>query len=711
MSDHELNESRYEPVGSGESPPSASSRDHLRPHPLGDDGPGSRFAAVVNEVSSASGHGGNTSRPLASILRKVVRKPQDGHSYVSTTSGPSAGGGGPQLEPSSSDFASPRISIRPQVQFGNVEMMEVVTPSGIGQESSTLPRSPTADMEYSSSPPTARPIPRRQTSSLSQSTSAAPGGDSPIDVTPVNSNDSPPFAPVDRQPVSAFEKSPSMTSLSSNTPLTRPFSSGEDSTAFRKSSKDAVRSSAHLRRQSSSPSSHNHPLGGDAPLKSADLDEMLIGFDPEHHMINFVKLREHLEHVLPPSRRHARTSNDTGAVPPFAGGDEYVSISLPTAEDAVAADERALSGERVTYYSMDNGIIESTTFEGLSKFKPLEDLLRSQYFWIDVEAPTADDMKCFANIFNIHPLTVEDIITQGTREKFEMYKAYYYICYCAFDQNPDSPTYMESFNVNLLIYSNFVISFHSYPLQTVRNVIRRLDLLKSYLKITTHWINYAILDDITDQYLPLIQSLEMEVDSIDDLVLVISQTEQADMLRRIAHARKRVMTLQRLLVAKSDVLRVLMKRLEGMANGGPTATTVSDLTPVYAAMLKDTCLYLGDVQDHVITMVQTLGHIDTTLNRCHSNYLAQINIELTTSSNTANDAVAKLTGLASILVPLNVVTGLWGMNVHVPGQNTGSADEGYAWFIAICVSMVAIVAGGLIAVQYMGIVGVRTRGK
>ena len=102
----------------------------------------------------------------------------------------------------------------------------------------------------------------------------------------------------------------------------------------------------------------------------------------------------------------------------------------------------------------------------------------------------------------------------------------------------------------------------------------------------------SLLDDITDKYQPLIHSVEMEVDSIDDLVLVISQSEQSDMLRRIANARKRVMTLQRLLVAKSDVLRVLMKRLDGMATGNSNTHNLE-----YIAMLRDIGLYLGDVQD------------------------------------------------------------------------------------------------------------------
>jgi magnesium transporter len=242
-----------------------------------------------------------------------------------------------------------------------------------------------------------------------------------------------------------------------------------------------------------------------------------------------------------------------------------------------------------------------------------------------------------------------------------------------------------------------------------------------------------ILDDITDKYTPLIRSVELEVESIDELVFVISGYEQSDMLRRIASARKRVTILQKLLVAKADVLRMIAKRLEAIASTADPPTTpanhnistaeprLSTASPtamggtsgtsgtssgIGNAAAKDTVLYLSDVQDHVITMVQSLSHADNTLNRSHSNYLAQINIEITQSSNKANDAMTKLTAIASILVPLNVVTGLWGMNVRVPGMiGFGDDDPHYSWFIGIIVAMITISASAFIFVRRSGLVG------
>ena len=89
-------------------------------------------------------------------------------------------------------------------------------------------------------------------------------------------------------------------------------------------------------------------------------------------------------------------------------------------------------------------------------------------------------------------------------------------------------------------------------------------------------------------------------------------------------------------------------------------------------MLIQSCLqglYLSDIQDHLITMTQNLNHYEKILSRSHSNYLAQISIEMTDANNQINDVLSKLTALGTVLIPMNLVTGLWGMNVHVPGED------------------------------------------
>jgi len=139
--------------------------------------------------------------------------------------------------------------------------------------------------------------------------------------------------------------------------------------------------------------------------------------------------------------------------------------------------------------------------------------------------------------------------------------------------------------------------------------------------------------------LPYLRTIEIDVDSIDELVLILKESEQNDMLRRIGLARKHVTALLRLLTDKADIIKIFIKRL-------------STLSPK-----SETLLYLSDVQDHVITMVKNLSHYDKTLTRAHSNYLAQITIEITLTANRTNDIVMKMTALGSVFLPLNVITG------------------------------------------------------
>lgn len=60
------------------------------------------------------------------------------------------------------------------------------------------------------------------------------------------------------------------------------------------------------------------------------------------------------------------------------------------------------------------------------------------------------------------------------------------------------------------------------------------------------------------------------------------------------------------------------------------------------------------------------------LSRAHSNYLAQINIRMNERQEQTADVLGKLTVLGTIVLPMNIITGMWGMNVLVPGQEAGN---------------------------------------
>jgi Mg2+ and Co2+ transporter CorA len=145
------------------------------------------------------------------------------------------------------------------------------------------------------------------------------------------------------------------------------------------------------------------------------------------------------------------------------------------------------------------------------------------------------------------------------------------------------------------------MQFHFRPTPHPQNVRRRIKQLKDYISVTSDWISYALIDDITDAFGPLIQSIEYEVDSIDELVLILKEAEQSDMLRRIGTCRKKVMGLLRLMGNKADVVKGLAKRCNENWRVAPTSDIVSDILffVVLDAQRKQTKkqgLYLSDIQ-------------------------------------------------------------------------------------------------------------------
>lgn len=265
-------------------------------------------------------------------------------------------------------------------------------------------------------------------------------------------------------------------------------------------------------------------------------------------------------------------------------------------------------------------------------------------------------------------MTIEDILVKDSREKCEVFEKYLFLCvrtcdigYFAFGKNgadvniamDERQSYLppasqqEPINLYLLMFENYIITIHSEPISHVRHVLRRIFPLKNIFTVTSDWIMYALLDDVVDEFIPNMTTMELEVDSIDDLVLVLRQTDQADMLRRIGRARNQVTHMLRLLKPKTEIIKTLTKR---------TADRLQ----------KHTILYMRDIQDHVVTMIQNLDQCSETLNRAHNNYLAQISIELAEMSNRMNLQVKKLTEITSLALPFAIIGSLWGMNVAVP---------------------------------------------
>jgi magnesium transporter len=266
-------------------------------------------------------------------------------------------------------------------------------------------------------------------------------------------------------------------------------------------------------------------------------------------------------------------------------------------------------------------------------------------FWLDVLSPTDAEMRLLSKVFAIHPLTTEDILIQEEREKVELFRNYYFVSYRSYEQDVNSEDYLSPVNMYVVVFREGILSFHFSQTPHPANVRRRIRQLSDYLFLTTDWISYAIIDDVTDAYAPLIQRIEEEVDDIDQQILDLNDSDsdsdnedsspikrsarslkdkifggvfrrrrsidysavsekdpnmgqkksQRDVLRQIGDSRKKVMSLYRLLVTKADVVKGFAKRCNEQWEVAPRS---------------EIGLYLGDIQDHIVTMTGNLNYYE-----------------------------------------------------------------------------------------------------
>ncbi|KAL8292729.1 hypothetical protein RQP46_001341 [Phenoliferia psychrophenolica] len=297
-------------------------------------------------------------------------------------------------------------------------------------------------------------------------------------------------------------------------------------------------------------------------------------------------------------------------------------------------------------------------------------------------------MEVLSQVFGIHPLTTEDILYEETREKIDPYPAlnYYFVSFRSFNQDRLSPSYLDPVNIYIVVFPHGALSFHSRGTPHPHNVRKRIKRLRGSIGVTSDWISYALLDDMVDAFSPLIEELTVETEEIDDRVLVLLGDEEEDMLARIGSCRKKVMGLLRLMGNKTGVVRGLIKRSSESGQMGGKL---------------DISLYLSDVLDHTAMSAQNLAYSEKVLSRSHGNYLAQISIEMAGTNNRVQNFLIKLTVFGTILFPMNIITGLWGMNVRVPGRPSKQDGtdipglDNVKWFFGI--------VGGLCAIALTGV--------
>jgi magnesium transporter len=263
--------------------------------------------------------------------------------------------------------------------------------------------------------------------------------------------------------------------------------------------------------------------------------------------------------------------------------------------------------------------------------------------------PTEDELRSVAGEFGLHPLSVEDALKGHQRPKLERFGETLFIVLRP-ARYLDAPEEVEFGEVHLFIGSNFAITVRHAESPDLGRVRKRLEHNPSLLALGPQAVLYAVLDQVVDEYQPVIAGLENDIDEIED------QLFKGDpaVSRRIYELAQEAMAFQRATQPLIDIL-------ESLQSGFDKYGVDIELQRNFRDVLDHT-LQIVARADGFRAVLQNALSVQSTLVMQEQNSemsrLSAISVE-------QGEQVKKISGWAAILFAPTLIAGIYGMNFHV----------------------------------------------
>jgi magnesium transporter len=281
------------------------------------------------------------------------------------------------------------------------------------------------------------------------------------------------------------------------------------------------------------------------------------------------------------------------------------------------------------------------------------ELLRERHgmAWIGLYRPDADEIRSVANEFELHGLAVEDAVSAHQRPKLERYDSTLFTVLRP-ARYLDDVERVEFGELHVFTGKDFVVTIRHAEAPDLARVRRRLENSPGLLRCGPEAILYAILDEVVDEYAPVVAGLENDIDEIED------QLFQGDpaVSRRIYELSREVIEFQRATKPLLDILTAL--------EGG------FEKYDINVELQRN----LRDVHDHAIRITERVDAFRALLQNAltvHTTLVGQRQNEemrsLTESSLAQNEEVKRISAWAAILFAPTLVGTVYGMNFdHMP---------------------------------------------
>lgn len=253
------------------------------------------------------------------------------------------------------------------------------------------------------------------------------------------------------------------------------------------------------------------------------------------------------------------------------------------------------------------------------------------FAWIGLYEPTEEEFESVAGEFDLHELAVEDAITAHQRPKIERYGESVFVVLKSARYRDETET-VEFGEIHAFVGPHFIITVRHGKASELHEVRDRLESEPDLLRQGPSAVLYAIMDRVVDDYAPVVEGLETDIDEIEAQVF----GGNATVSRRIYALSREVIGFRR---AAQPLPGVLERMIEG---------EVYDFDP-------ELHRYLRDVRDHALRVTEQVEAFRELL----SNILS---VNLTLVGINQNDEVKKISAWAAILFTPTVISGIYGMN-------------------------------------------------
>ena len=302
----------------------------------------------------------------------------------------------------------------------------------------------------------------------------------------------------------------------------------------------------------------------------------------------------------------------------------------------------------IIYYVQRNGVTERLLQIDPAWLRPGSGVT----VWADVQKPDAEDARILSDVFEIHPLAVQDALESLQRPKVETYPGLLYVVLHGINFKSESDEF-DTHDTDFFLTREYLVTVHDGQRRSVEEICVLALSNALVLKEGTVALMHRIVDRMVEHYRPEVDELETRLDHIEEAVIEAPSTE---LTRQILLIKRDISGLRRIVLPQRDVVGRLSRR----------EFDIIDQEMSYR--FRDVFDQLARMSDDAIIFQERVtGSLDA--------HLAAVSNQLA--------AVSKvLAAFAVILGPLTIITGVFGMNVLLPTMPGGEAAQ-FWWVMGV----------------------------